>query len=185
MNNAESNPSQPQQKTQQATSPGTTPATETARIDPQTAAAELDPASVRKTPAPPSDDPSPLPSIDDNRSTASSGDPVVRASSRIVSTDNANMEATDDTVDTDRKNLDAKRDLSPMHDNVVGSNATLDDSVATPAFGLGGIDSRSDGNRPSIALRPGWTMRHEGTMHLPTSNGGRTEHIIFIDRTSN
>jgi hypothetical protein len=159
MNNAESNPSQAQQKTQQATSPGTTPATETARIDPQTAA--------------------------DNRSTASSGDPVVRASSRIVSTDNANMEATDDTVDTDRKNLDAKRDLSPMHDNVVGSNATLDDSVATPAFGLGGIDSRSDGNRPSIALRPGWTMRHEGTMHLPTSNGGRTEHIIFIDRTSN
>jgi hypothetical protein len=181
MNNAESNPSQAQQRRQQATSPGTTPATETARLDPHTAAVELDPASAQHT-APPSSDPNPLPSIDENRPTNSSADPVVRANSRIISTDSANMESTDNTVDTDRKSLDAKRDLSPMHDNVVGTNATLENNIPAPAFGLGGIDSRRGGNLPRIALRPGWTIRHQGTVNLPTVNGGRTEHIIFIER---
>jgi hypothetical protein len=181
MNNAESNPSQAQQKMQQATSPGATPAMETARLDPHTAATELNPAAAQQT-APPSNDPAPLPSIDENRPTDPSADPVARANSRIISTDSANLESTDNTVDTDRKSLDAKRDLSPMHDNVVGTNATPENNIPAPVIGLGGIDSRPGGRRPLIALRTGWILRYQGTVDLPTINGGRTEHIIFIER---
>jgi hypothetical protein len=123
----------------------------------------------------------PLPGIDRNSVTVQSGDPVERAKSRITSVDNANMEASDDTVDTDRKGLDAKRDLSPRRDNVVGTNATLVNNVPAPASGLGGIDSRAEGNRPSIYLREGWTMLYHGCVESSGRNGGRIEHLISIE----
>jgi hypothetical protein len=61
--------------------------------------------------------------------------------SRSVSVDVANTASSDNTVDTDGKALEAKRNLSPRHDNVITSNATLENNVPAPAFRLGGIDS--------------------------------------------
>ncbi|MDR5852059.1 DUF3005 domain-containing protein, partial [Caballeronia sp. LZ003] len=137
MNNAESNPTQSQQKEIQARTPSETPATETARADPQVmenehAGKESPPASYANGES------DPLPGIDLDSVTAQSADPIERAKSRVVSVDNANMEASDNTVDTDGKGLEAKRDLSPQHDNVIGTNATLVNNVPAPASGLGG-----------------------------------------------
>jgi hypothetical protein len=183
MNNAESNPTQAQQREIQAKTPSATPATETARANPEVMARD----HVGASPPPTSyqtgaRDRDPLPPIDLNASTSASPDPLKRAKSRIVSVDNANMEASDDTVDTDGKGLEAKRNLPMQHDNVVGTNATLVNHVPAPAMGLGGIDSRREGNRPSIQLRAGWTMDYHGCIETPTRNGGRVEHLISIVR---
>ncbi|GJH12830.1 DUF3005 domain-containing protein [Caballeronia novacaledonica] len=181
MNNAESNPTQLQQRDIQAKTPSETPATETARADPEVMArdhvgADAPPASYqRNIPGR-----NPLPSIDLDASTSASPDPLERAKSRIVSVDNASMEASDNTVDTDGKGLEAKRDLPLQHDNVVGTNATLVNNVTAPARGLGGIDSRPEGNRPSIHLRTGLVMEYHGRVETPTRNGGRVEHLISI-----
>jgi Protein of unknown function (DUF3005) len=183
MNNAESNPTQSQQRNIQARTPSETPATETARADPAVMAkdhvgADAPPASYQTGPA----NRNPQPSIDLNASTSASPDPLERAKSRTVSVDNANMEASDDTVDTDGKGLEAKRDLPLQHDNVVGTNATLVNNVPAPAKGLGGIDSRPQGYRPSIQLRAGWAMYYHGCVETTTRNGGRVEHLISIAR---
>jgi len=183
MNNAEANPTQSQQRDIQAKTPSETPATETARADPEVMArdhvgADAPPASYQADQT----NRNPLPSIDLNASASASPDPLERAKSRIVSVDNANMEASDDTVDTDGKGLDAKRDLALQHDNVVGTNATLVNNVPAPAKGLGGIDSRPEGNRPSIQLRAGWQMHYDGCVETTTRNGGRVEHLISIVR---
>ncbi|MDR5851983.1 DUF3005 domain-containing protein [Caballeronia sp. LZ003] len=180
MNNAESNPTKSQQKEIQARTPSETPATETARADPQVmenehAGKESPPASYANGES------DPLPGIDLDSVTTQSADPIERAKSRVVSVDNANMEASDDTVDTDGKGLEAKRDLSPQHDNVIGTNATLVNNVPAPASGLGGIDSRAEGNRPVIHLREGWTMVYHGCVESADRNGGGVEHLISIE----
>lgn len=184
MNNAENNPTQSQQNEIQARSPAGTPAQETSRANPATMAAEFgDDKAHHSVSESQGVDPDPMPGIDLNSITADTPDPVQRANSRIVSVDSANMDASDNTVDTDGKGLDAMRDRSPLHDNVVGTNATLVNNVATPAHGLGGIDSRSDGNRPQIALRAGWTMTYQGCTETTGVNGGRVEHLISIERS--
>jgi len=70
----------------------------------------------------------------------------------------------DSTVDTDGKTSDARRDLPLSRDNVVGSNASLDDSIETPAEGLAGIDSRPAGNRPQIAVGSDYQVDYIGTV---------------------
>ncbi|MDR5777343.1 MULTISPECIES: DUF3005 domain-containing protein [unclassified Caballeronia] len=181
MNNAESNPTQLQQKEIQAQTPSETPATETARADAQVMA--KDHAGKKSPPTSYANNESaPLPEIDVDSVTAQSADPIERAQSRIVSVDNANMDASDDTVDTDGEGLEAKRDLPLQHDNVVGSNATLDNNVPAPARGLGGIDSRAEGNRPVTRLRAGWTMVYHRCVELTDRNGGRVEHPISIEQ---
>ncbi|WP_371884316.1 DUF3005 domain-containing protein [Caballeronia sp. S22] len=183
MNNAESSPSQAQQREIQAKTRSTTPATETARTDPDVMSRDhvgsSTPPTSYQTGA---RDPDPLPPIDLDASTPASPDPLEGAKSRIVSVDSANMEASDDTVDTDGKGLEAKQDLPIQHDNVVGTKATLVNHVPAPAMGLGGIDSRPEGNRPSIQLRAGWTMDYHGYVETPTRNGGRVAHLISIAR---
>jgi len=183
MYNAANNSSQSQQKSDLAATPGQTPATETARLDPNTAQAELGApdarVSITRTD---NKDANPLPHIDPERPTSASNDPVELADSKIVSVDSANMEASDSTIDTDRKGLDAKLDLSADQPNVIGTNATLVNNVATPARGLGGIDSRAEHNLPQIALKEGWHLIHQGSLEIQGRNGGRVEHLISIER---
>jgi hypothetical protein len=182
MYNADKNPSQSQQKKDLATTPGRTPAHETARADPSTIESELG-APDKHPPVTETDekDPDPLPEIELDSIADNSADPVQRANPRIISVDSAGMDASDSTVDTDGKGLDARRGLSPRHDNVVGTNATLANSVTTPSSGLGGIDSRFEGNLPTIALRDGYKMIYHGCTETHDRNGGRVQHLISIE----
>jgi hypothetical protein len=92
------------------------------------------------------------------------------------------MDATDNTVDTDGKSLEAKRDASVWHDNVITSNATLDNNVPTPAAGLGGVDSRPGGNLPEVRARDGYRVVYCGTVYREALNGTRGEQMIRFER---
>lgn len=97
--------------------------------------------------------------------------------------DNANMAMTDNTVDVDGKGMEARSGATEWHDNVIYSNASLDDAVETPDEGLGGIESRPGGNVPQIATRPGWRVRHVGDVDVEHGDGTRVEHVIRLERT--
>ncbi|HEY2020214.1 DUF3005 domain-containing protein [Paraburkholderia sp.] len=182
MQNAEANPSQSQQNEMAAKSPAKTPAAGSASPDAATQAKEFgsskhatsaEGSTARKT--------SPLPPIEVDPYASDSGDPVVRANSRIVSVDNAGMAASDDTVDTDGKTLEARKDESPWHDNVITSNATLENNVPVPAVGLGGLDSRPGGHHPLIQPRNGYRVVFGGTTYEEQLNGSRAEHIFRFE----
>ncbi|AOI73012.1 2-oxoglutarate dehydrogenase [Burkholderia ubonensis] len=126
--------------------------------------------------------PTGLPPIDVDARTSESGDPVRRAASRIVTLDNANMAATDNTVDVDGKGMEARQGASKWQDNVIYSNASLDDSVDTPDEGLGGFESRPEGSLPQIAPRDGWRVRHVGVVEIEHGDGTRVEHVIRLER---
>jgi hypothetical protein len=184
MQNAEANPTQKQQNEMAAKSPAKTPASGTASPDADTQAREFgsksDAGSAESGGA--VDRVSPLPPIDDDSIARDSGDLVQRANSRIVGVDNRAMESTDDTVDADAKSIEAKRDLSGWHDNVVTSNATIENNVPAPAAGLGGIDSRFTGNGPSVLTRPGYRMVVLETVYEVRTNGSRTSHLFRLER---
>ncbi|MDN7903768.1 DUF3005 domain-containing protein [Burkholderia diffusa] len=127
--------------------------------------------------------PTGLPPIDVDAHAVDSDDPVRRAAGRIVTLDNANMAMTDNTVDVDGKGLEARAGATEWHDNVIYSNASLDDAVDTPDEGLGGIESRPSGNVPQIATRPGWRVRYVGDVDVEHGNGTRAEHVIRLERT--
>jgi hypothetical protein len=182
MQNAEANPTQSQQNEMAAKSPAKTPAAGTASPDTSTLANEFggtkhatsaESHAAKKT--------SPLPPIDIESYTSDSADPVQIARSRIVSTDNANMAATDNTVDTDGKSLEARKNFSIWHDNVITSNATLENNVPIPASGLGGIDSRPMGNLPAVAPKSGYRVVFCGTTYQQQMNGSRAEQVIRFE----
>lgn len=125
--------------------------------------------------------PTGLPAIDRARYTLEHGDPVRRAASRIVTLDNANMGASDSSVDVDGKSFDAHRDASCWQDNVIHSNASLDDSVASPDEGLAGIESRRGGALPAVETRAGWQVSHTGLIDALRTTGARTEHVIRLE----
>ncbi|RQR35994.1 DUF3005 domain-containing protein [Burkholderia sp. Bp9142] len=181
MQNAESNPTPKQQQEQIGKSPVKTPAAGD-MPDAATQAAE-----VAKRPLTPeavaAKTPTGLPPIDVDAYAVDSGDPVRRAGSRIVTLDNANMAMTDNTVDVDGKGMEARTGATEWHDNVIYSNASLDDAVDTPDEGLGGIDSRPGGNVPQIATRPGWRVRVVGDVDVEHGDGTRAEHVIRLERT--
>jgi hypothetical protein len=184
MQNADKNPSQSQQMEMAAKSPAKTPAAGTASPDAATQAKEFGSAKhALSAEAHGATAASPLPAIDVELETSHSADPVERANSRIVSVDNANMEATDNTVDTDAKGLEARHDRSVWHDNVISSNATLENNVPAPAAGLGGIDSRPTGNLPAIAALHGYRVVYCGVVYQQQVNGSRAEHLIRIERS--
>ncbi|MGS0891549.1 DUF3005 domain-containing protein [Burkholderia stagnalis] len=128
--------------------------------------------------------PTGLPPVERGAHAVDSDDPVRRAASRIATLDNANMATTDNTVDVDGKGREAAVDASKLHDNVIHSNASLDDSVDTPAAGLGGIESRPAGSLPQVAARPGWRVRHVGHVDVEVEHGAHTraEHLIRFER---
>jgi hypothetical protein len=186
MQNAASNPSQAQQNEIAARSPVHTPATGTASPDAQTLAKEFGSSKTAGS-AEPTHGPktaNPLPDVDLDTYTSRSEDPLKRASSRTVSVDVANTASSDNTVDTDGKIQDARRDLPAEHDNVISSNATLENSVATPAFGLGGIDSRAGGGQPRVATLPGWRVVHCGTVSAAERSHTRIERLIKLERST-
>ncbi|MEA3116796.1 MAG: hypothetical protein QOI13_66 [Paraburkholderia sp.] len=182
MQNAEANPTQSQQIEMAAKSPAKTPAVGSASPDAATQAKEFGSSkhatsaegfAAKKT--------SPLPPIDVDPHASDSGDPVVRANSRIVSTDNAGMAATDNTVDTDGKTLEARKDESGRHDNVITSNATLENSVQVPAEGLAGFDSRLGGHYALVRPRKGYRLVFGGTTYDEQPNGSRAEHFFRFE----
>ncbi|RQZ18669.1 DUF3005 domain-containing protein [Burkholderia sp. Bp9031] len=181
MQNAESNPTPKQQREQIEKRPVKTPAAGD-MPDAATQAAE-----VAKRPLTPeavaAKTPTGLPPIDVDAYAVDSGDPVRRAAGRIVTLDNANMAMTDDTVDVDGKGMEARTGATEWHDNVIYSNASLDDAVDTPDEGLGGIESRPGGNVPQIATRPGWRVRYVGDVDVEHGDGTRAEHVIRLERT--
>ncbi|VXB41854.1 conserved hypothetical protein [Burkholderia sp. 8Y] len=183
MQNAEGNPSQQQQKEMAAKSPAKTPATGTASPDAQTQAKEFGSTSHASSAEPgPADANGALPSIDEDAASNGSSDPVREAESRIRSVDSDAMESTDDTVDADAKSIEASRDLSGWHDNVISSNATLSNNVRTPALGLGGIDSRPTGNVPPILPRRGYRVVFTETLYEQQMNGSKTSHVFSFER---
>jgi len=183
MQNAEQNPTQKQQNEMAAKSPAQTPATGTASLDAHTQAKEFGSSSNAGSaePTPRKSNASNLPPIDLDAVTADSPDPLHRAKSRTVSVDTANTAGTDNTVDTDAKNLEARKNASLWHDNVISSNATLENHVPAPAAGLGGIDSREGGNLPLVAARDGWRVTYRGTVYIERRNGALAEHVIQFD----
>ncbi|RKU04406.1 2-oxoglutarate dehydrogenase [Burkholderia sp. Nafp2/4-1b] len=181
MQNAESNPTPQQQREQIEKSPVKTPAAGGAMPDAATQAAEA--AKRPLTPeAVAGKMPTGLPPIDVDANAVDSGDPVRRAAGRIVTLDNANMAMTDNTVDVDGKGMEARTGATEWHDNVIYSNASLDEAIDTPDEGLGGIESRPGGNLPQIATRPGWHVRYVGDVDIEHGDGTRPEHVIRLER---
>ncbi|GLU32070.1 DUF3005 domain-containing protein [Trinickia caryophylli] len=186
MESNEYNPTQGQQKEIAAKSPAKTPAAGTASPDEKTQAREF--GSTRHATSAESvaaKDPAPLPAIDSTRAGNESGDPVARAKARIVSVDNAGMAASDNTVDTDGKGLEARRESSQWQDNVIYSNATLENNIPTPAEGLVDIDTRAGGTMPVIATREGWRVQCHGAIDIAQRNGTRAEMLFTLERTGN
>ncbi|WP_118179741.1 DUF3005 domain-containing protein [Paraburkholderia phosphatilytica] len=185
MQNAQSNPTQSQQNEMAAKSPAKTPATGGAGPDVKTQAREFSaPAKAQTGQTIAGKQPAPLPIVQPGAGAEASGDPVRRAAQRIVSVDVANSGASDSSIDTDGKGLEAAREASGWTDNVVTSEATGDNAIATPDEGLGGFDSRVGGNLPGIAARPGWRVRSHGAVYVERLNGGRAELLISFEETS-
>jgi len=184
MQNAEGNPTQAQQNDMAAKSPAKTPATGSASPDAATQAKEFSSTQNAGSAKPkPRNERSPQPSNEGKQTpTRDSGDPVQRAASRIVGVDTQGMGSTDDTVDADAKSIEARRDLSAWHDNVITSNATLENNVPTPAAGLGGFDSRITGNLPAILPRPGWRVVVTETVYDEQVNGSRASRVFRLER---
>ncbi|WP_175950649.1 DUF3005 domain-containing protein [Burkholderia sp. BCC0405] len=176
MQNVESNPAPEDRGDEAAKRPATAPA---ARRMPDAAGGRpLTPEMIAaKTPTG-------LPPIERGTHAPDSGDPVRRAAARIATLDNACMAMTDTMVDVDGKGMEAAAGASKWHDNVIHSNASLDEAVETPDEGLGGIESRPSGNLPQIATRPGWHVRHVGAVDVERGDGARAEHVIVLERNS-
>jgi hypothetical protein len=186
MQSAEGNPTQAQQNEMAAKSPAKTPAAGSAMPDENSQAREFgSKKGAMSAESVAAKNPAPLPPIEIEREVPAQqiGDPVSRANSRIVSVDNAGMSLTDDTVDTDGKGLEAMRDASQWQDNIVYSNATLENNVPVPAEGLVDLDTRAGGSMPVIATREGWRVRTVGMVDIARgSNGVRGEQIFTLDR---
>ncbi|WP_342705935.1 DUF3005 domain-containing protein [Burkholderia arboris] len=154
--------------------------------DPKQPPADSGPLATARRPLTPeaiaAKTPTGLPPIERGTPAVGSGDPVRRAAARIPTLDNANMAMTDSTVDVDGKGMEAAAGASKWHDNVIYSNASLDEAVETPDEGLGGIESRPSGNLPQIATRPGWRVRHVGEVDIERGDGTRAEHVIRFER---
>ena len=175
MNNAESNPTQGQQNASSAQSPSKEPAHETGRADPKKMERDFEKNPGAGTPpdAETARNPNPLPHVEAERAAEPHPDPVQAASSRVVSADTAGTQASDSTIDTDGKGAEAKRDHGPLRDNTIHSNAAAEDHVPTSPVGLGGIDSRAEGNLVRIALQPGWHVVDLGSRSYTGFNGAR------------
>lgn len=183
MFNAESNQPQKQQLETIEQSPVKTPAAGAGQPDAKEQAAGFGARKRRLSPEQiAAKAPSGLPPIDRDSYTVDHDDPVRRAASRRPTLDNANMATTDNTVDVDGKGMEARRDASPWQDNVIYSNASLENNLEVPSSGLGGADSRPEGNFPMIATRPGWRVRYMGQVEIPVGQTGRNEHLISLEQ---
>lgn len=185
MQNAENNPTQSQQKEMAAKSPAKTPAAGD-MPDAKTQGREFGKTQhATSAESVAAKNPAPLPSIEHGIKDADSPDPVARANARITSVDNAGMAASDDTVDTDGKGLEARRNESIWHDNVINSNATLENNIPVRSDGLVDLDSRPGGNMPIVATREGWRIAYHGRVEIKERNGSRAEQVFSLERIGN
>ncbi|MGN6665506.1 MAG: DUF3005 domain-containing protein [Trinickia sp.] len=183
--NAQNNPTQAQQNEIAAKSPATTPAAGGQMPDAKTQGQEFHKTKHATASSwVGAKEPAPLPTIEHRSEDAQCDDPIKRANARTVSVDNAGMAASDDTVDTDGKGLEARRDASMWQDNVINSNATLENNVPVPPEGLVDLDSRPGGNVPIIATREGWRVAYHGTVDVRERNGSRAEQVFTLERTA-
>jgi hypothetical protein len=89
----------------------------------------------------------------------------------------------DSTVDTDGKNREAARlagDGPIGADEITGSDATLDNSVAEARDGLAGFDSRRGGNHPMLAVQPGYRVIDHGMVD-PNPDAVREHRLDILD----
>lgn len=110
-------------------------------------------------------------------------DPLARASRRIRSVDAAGAEASDNTIDTDGKGLEAAKSPSQWQDNVIYSNASLENSrpEPDPAAPIAGIDSRPNQGRPTIATEPGQHVVMRGVVDETARNGTRAAQRFSLE----
>ncbi|MDR5857629.1 DUF3005 domain-containing protein [Caballeronia sp. LZ062] len=166
MNNAESNELQGKQSERAAESPVKTPAAETAHIRMSDAMAA---ESGRDAPR------------DAARGASSATTEGLQRHPRGV--DVLNDDTLDDTVDTDAKNIHAKRGgemLAREPDAVIVSNATLSNHVPEPSSVLAGFDSRPGYKGFALALARGCRVVDRGMAEpaLPEIE----EHLRFEAR---
>ncbi|NKA10343.1 hypothetical protein GO298_03900 [Ralstonia solanacearum] len=128
---------------------------------------------ARRHPAPPIPPPEPGPDAPAAHARRDD-DPVRLAARRIRSVDAAGTEASDDTIDTDGKGLEAARDRSPWQDNVIFSNATAANHLPENDPDLAGVDSRTGHGGLLITTAPGHAVTYEGTVNVATRTGTRT-----------
>ncbi len=111
-----------------------------------------------------------------------SSDPLSIASRRILTVEVAGTAASNSSVDADGKTLEARRDITERHDNIVTSNATMENHVAVAADGLGGFDSRTVRAVPHIAALPGYRVVVRGYVVVESRHGERTDVLISLER---
>lgn len=110
-------------------------------------------------------------------------DPVLRASRRIRSVDAAGTEASDDTIDTDGKGLEAAKDLSLWQDNVIYSNASLVNTnpEPDPEAPIAGVDSRPSQGHPTVATEAGHRIVLRGVVDETVRNGTRAAQRFSLE----
>jgi hypothetical protein len=118
----------------------------------------------------------------DHPAEIASSNPLLISSRRILSVEVAGTAASNSSVDADGKTLEARRDVRERHDNVVTSNATLENHVPVAADGLGGFDSRSVRAVPHIAALPGFRVIVQGYVVVESRHGERTDVVISLER---
>lgn len=160
MNNAEGNEPKDKQAQRASESPIKVPATETAHVKAEDAAkaASGQEAGLGQAGGP---------GTSKSGGAGMSERPHGLTARHPVGQDVLNDESLDNTVDTDGKNRDAKRDVEMRErepDSVITSNATLENSVRESGDGLGGFDSRPGRNGLLLALEHGYRMIDKGML---------------------
>jgi hypothetical protein len=166
MNNAESNEPQDKQTGRAADSPIKTPSTETAHIRMSDAKAAESGRDAR--PQSPQAEP------------AAATDAAQR---RPRGVDVLNDDTLDDTVDTDAKNIHAKREaemLAREPDAVIFSNATLSNHVPEASGVLAGFDSRPGEKGFALAVANGYRVIDRGMVAPAVPDV--EEHLRFVAR---
>jgi hypothetical protein len=118
---------------------------------------------------------------DDQPAQIASADPLFIASRRILTVEVAGTAASNSSVDADGKTAEARRDVRERHDNVVTSNATMENHVVEPGDGLAGFDSRTVRAVPHIAALPGYRVEVRGHVVVENRNGERIDVVISIE----
>jgi len=110
-------------------------------------------------------------------------DPLARASRRIRSVDAAGTEASDNTIDTDGKGLEAAKDPSHWQDNVIYSNASLTNAhpEPDPQAPIAGVDSRPSQGQPTVATEVGHKVVHRGVVDETVRNGTRAAQRFSLE----
>ena len=92
-------------------------------------------------------------------------------------------EASDNTIDTDGKGLEAAKNPSHWHDNVIYSNASLTNAnpEPDPEAPIAGVDSRPSQGQPTVATESGHKVVHRGVVDETVRNGTRAAQRFSLE----